>query len=163
MIPNYRAWDKERKEMCIVDRLTFMFESIDGIMAEVIDDVNKPGIDEFRRMIMPENLVLMQSTGLTDRNGTEIYEGDVVKEWAYTWRQNDLGHKIKDKETIKTGQVVYCNDEKRWAIKFRASWGFHPSTTHLRFIPLIGWEACNFKFKIIGNFHQHPELLEGTP
>jgi uncharacterized phage protein (TIGR01671 family) len=73
----FRAWDKERKEMCVVSSLEFLFESMNGICANVPNDDHSPDAPLFRD-IFPENLELMQFTGLTDRNGKEIYEGDIV-------------------------------------------------------------------------------------
>ena len=80
----FRAWDKEKKEMVQVLKMNFMFETIEGIMVEGYDNHT---IDH---IIMPENLILMQYTGLKDSKrteeypeGQEIYEGSTVKAWIY--------------------------------------------------------------------------------
>ena len=89
-----------------------------------------------------EGVVLMQYIGLTDKNGKEIYEGDIVKmldEW--------IGHyKLYSEHTIEFG-----------AGTFRLENG----------IPLYDCldEDCDFErcaFEIIGNIYENPKLLNNS-
>lgn len=67
MIPKFRAWDKEFKEMVQVDALVFEEQIIKATYKN--GNVVKEDL---------KNYILMQSTGLTDKNGKEIFEGDII-------------------------------------------------------------------------------------
>lgn len=68
MIPRYRAWDKEFKEMVQVDALVF---------DEQIIKVTYKNGNVVKEDL--KNYVLMQSTGMLDKSEREIFEGDVLK------------------------------------------------------------------------------------
>ena len=77
---------------------------------------------------------IMQYTGLKDKNGKEIYEGDIVKHYDDTL-QNNLPWEIK----FEIGVINDYGDTM-------LGWNMPPSATH--------------KYIVIGNIYENPELLK---
>lgn len=114
----FRAWNGERL------RAVWTIGWIDGEM----DLITTPKFSE-----PAEDCVLMQYTGLKDKNGKEIYEGDILKSVAYAI----------NKEV--TGIVKYNNDLAHFYLEV-------DSNKRIVFLGLINTE-------VIGNIYENPELL----
>ena len=120
-----RAWDKKEKRMCSVVAIWFSLGSI----------ILESGIFVYERKL--DEVELMQSTGLKDKNGTEIYEGDIV-EFKYPY----------DKR-IKTTGVIVWNDNI-------ACFGISMKETTEQY-ELYRITAENY-LTVMGNIYQNPEL-----
>ena len=83
-----------------------------------------------------KNVVLMQSTGLYDRHGVEIFQGDVVKI-------------VYDGEPF-TGVVVYDLGEA----DFKATNGHEDYGNNFQYL------TVGESIEVIGDIHKNPELLE---
>ena len=122
----FRAWDEKLKMMTtpFIDFLIFE-ESENFRKGQVLHQHFED--DDF----VPTEI--MQYTGLKDKNGQEVYEGDIVKMYdPYT-------------KTIITTEVIWDDPNCRFAMKY----------TFVDFDFLISDEI-----EVIGNVHENPKLLK---
>lgn len=125
MTPKFRAYDS--------GSLSRMYQPDEVMVGDgniwIIDEDSVAG-----EWIVNNDIHLMQSTGLVDKEGTEVFEGDI------------LHHQI---QTEYTFIVKYDKDKGRW-------YGDGLSRTYRiditkEFLPY---------YKVIGNIYENPELLE---
>ncbi|HHZ7934812.1 TPA: YopX family protein [Enterococcus faecalis] len=140
MIPKFRAWDKRSKEMWKVSTLHIEDEYADLFKKNIYENpLNDPSA-KFG------DVILMQSTGLKDKNGVEIFEGDVVK--------------VTDGESEEDSYVSavrnYSNEGyPAFDIEYPPT--YHYDSNVLSAIMCNGFETI----EVIGNLWDNPELLEG--
>ena len=126
MAPKFRAWLKKEKRMTDVHEITF----IDGEVYLISDVTGFYAYEEFK---------LMQSTGLKDKNGVEIYEGDIV-------RFSDC-----DGDVYVT-PVVWDKNYACFGVSFS---GKYPTS----FDYLEEFYTDPKDIEVVGNIYENPELL----
>lgn len=108
----FRAWDKDTKQF------------------NYFDNDNDDYPESF--WALNSSKPLMQYTGLKDKNGVKIFEGDIIKfssSYGSSYRRKDV--------------VEWSDGRLSWSLRHRA---------HLLF--------STYHHEVIGNIYQHPELLE---
>ena len=124
MTPKFRAWDTTNKEMF---KDTFSITESGQVVV-----VEQEFVTSTPDYIFVEHLVIMQSTGLKDKNGKEIFEGDILG------TQDGLLNGVVEYRTdlgMLTNSLIRYNNFER---------------------------LCNVASdrEIIGNVYENPELLE---
>lgn len=121
MIPKFRAWDSKRNEW-----LTDFYIGDNGKLYEKSKDtVYGVAVS----VVTSDNVILMQSTGLKDKNGVEIFEGDIIVAMSQgvkvigevkrridgywlmypAWQHGELWHIVENVDTGETGVEVLGN------------------------------------------------------
>jgi uncharacterized phage protein (TIGR01671 family) len=131
-IIKFRAWFKDER---------LMFNWIPEFFSDM-SPVTSYGSD------FPDNedMVLMQFTGLLDKQGKEIYEGDIIKilETSLSWI-TDWMFTVKWRDTLST-YCLYRDDD------------LEKTGTNCQTINY--YTAEDKRYEVIGNIYESPELLE---
>ena len=131
MTPKFRAWISEADTMAN-DLKGIDFENETVVLRKLYYEDGFPVETEVFEVEIG-NAILMQSTGLFDRNGKEIFEGDVLKSNKYIT------------------SVFY--ERGAYRVKFRRT----PNTTVT--MDVISFIE-KYKTKIIGNVYENKNILE---
>ena len=143
----FRAWDKVNGCWTSIDSIALCD---DGSIAYLLPE------DDDMPPYLEDEVEIMQFTGLHDKNGREIYEGDLFEHrFGYTV----FDDVIHEEMGIEYGTVVL--EDGQFGVKIPALgvynlYGLLLRDGHLDDMP----KDDLFVMKIAGNIYEHPELLE---
>ncbi|WP_415341517.1 YopX family protein [Clostridium perfringens] len=122
----FRAWDRYKERMGEIDK----FHLKDKECSLILDNGDK--IIHFYY----DEIDIMQYTGLKDKNGKEIYEGDILERHGY-WPiriEYDKGClMVRDLDEVRYNNLILN-------------------------VPICNFESIN-DWKVIGNIYENPEVL----
>lgn len=124
MIPKLRAWDKQDERMSYGE-VEYCYDMIEYRFDHLCTEAD-------------EDVEFMQSTGLKDKNGVEIYEGDVIN------YRNSFRNPMTGSGSLSINRdfkIIFENGE------FKAK-GFD-----IRLKNILSYS------EVIGNVYENPELL----
>lgn len=135
-IPKFRAWHKEKKVMAEVEVIRFQYKCV-GVQLPATWVGNPTWMDETWNF---DEIELMQFTGFNDKNGREIYVGDLAKVEAH-----------------------YSDDD--WIPEYLGNICYEAPSFYISSSGLLAWHclweaSCNHGIEVIGNIYETPELLE---
>jgi uncharacterized phage protein (TIGR01671 family) len=127
----FRAWNKTTQTLEVVEEITYNKGKIDQI-----------NTDKDRILFPDKECELMQFTGLKDKNGKEIYEGDVVR---FEVENQDMW------AGGTRGEIAYEETEACFVIMNAGK--SYVTIGH-------GYDAYPRSLEVIGNIYENPDLLK---
>ena len=121
----FRFWHKPTEKM--IDCYGY---NKDFVFGDVLD-----GIGTTYNPAKFDDCILMQCTGLKDKNGKLIYEGDIINIWCKNLTKNQIS------------EVKFCKE--------RAAFTFDYFTDYGNIVPCTMEKT---EIEVIGNIYENPEL-----
>lgn len=138
MIPKFRVWHHELGRMMSIKNMWFQ----EGVVEEL--ELNDTVMNDYITSY-PDEVTIMQSTGLKDKNGKEIFEGDLITSKAAfnsvvkygKWRFIDE-YEVKD-----MGIGFYLDNSSNGETKYSS----------------LDYDYINRMFEVVGNVYENEDKV----
>ena len=131
MLLKLKAWDKKRKRLAKVIAINLYLKQV------VLKDITVPF----------EDAEIIESTGLKDKNGVEIYEGDIL-----------LSTASENQEDWKKWRVHYADG--RFLIDYKQIPKDKRKRKNLELEDLCEDNVWIYGLEVIGNIYENSELMD---
>lgn len=140
----FKAWDENNKSWVPEDR--FLIHPNGAVTAW----------DEEEREV---HVVLIEFTGLKDRNGVDIFEWDIVTSCHYNYYTKDhvLDRADSEEHNMQKGIIEWVTYNCSFMIMKRMNSNFCDQWNNS--ITLEPVKLNNYEIEVIGNIYEHPHLL----
>lgn len=141
----FRAWDTRNEELVYSHKEDCFYVNTKGVLFMYAIPKSESGLET----IYHKSYDVEQFTGIQDKNGLDVYEGDILRTYHFT---NHYGKK------------EYLHHEVVWSDKY-CGWQMLNCTSRDEndgSPQLFVYIQAGKDFEKVGNIHENPELIKGV-
>lgn len=130
----------------------FVPDEIDQLYDEIIGWMDDKEGDPHKVFFKLKDVELMQFTGLHDKNGKEIWEGDILSSCP-------IGYIPETRKPGELGEVVWVEPKKGYHEDPSHGWKIKSKTGLSNITVWLHVTGCGYE-EVLGNIYENPELLK---